>query len=346
VWILGDQLIDDDADTGLGEPFGDPEVQRAHRVGMRTRDRCKGTVAKDDLRTMGTDPRIGTEALLRHDIGHVRNRAFGGVRRSCQLSADAAAELNRRFASVDHVGENPAQPLVRSDDAPLTFDAQVDLVDQTRPSASATPGGTAHDEARLDELGEVLPDRVVVETEVCGQFGDGDRSRCVSDVTKDLMTSRVAESPCLLLQGDHQATPPNLLMTRSISSQAWHPGTRTHETPCEPWARSMPLVAAGESPSTVTEALESLRDAGYSADYQLVDGALRAQGGNSPCRIDEAVVERFYRFEGPSDPGDQMIVFGLFDPETGVRGALAAAYGHAADPQLYEHLRGLRPRIK
>ncbi|MGD9998245.1 MAG: hypothetical protein AB7N61_24585 [Acidimicrobiia bacterium] len=97
-------------------------------------------------------------------------------------------------------------------------------------------------------------------------------------------------------------------------------------------------MSARRSPSTVTEALNALREAGYTVDYQLVDGVLRADGGNAPCRIDRAVVERFYRFEGPSDPGDQMIVYGLRDPNTGLRGSLAAAYGLAADPDLYDHL--------
>lgn len=96
----------------------------------------------------------------------------------------------------------------------------------------------------------------------------------------------------------------------------------------------------------MTEALEVLRDAGYTVDYQLVDGALHAGGGNAPCPIDQAVVERFFRFEGPSDPGDLMIVFALRDPNTGVRGALAAAYGPTADPELYEHLSRQLRRIE
>ena len=97
-------------------------------------------------------------------------------------------------------------------------------------------------------------------------------------------------------------------------------------------------MSVRRSPSTVTEALGALHDAGYTVDYQLVDGVLRAEGGNAPCPIDQAVVERFYRFEGPSDPGDQMIVFGVRDPNTGLRGSLAAAYGPAADPGLYDSL--------
>ncbi|MBI5088497.1 MAG: hypothetical protein HZB15_06445 [Actinobacteria bacterium] len=97
-------------------------------------------------------------------------------------------------------------------------------------------------------------------------------------------------------------------------------------------------MSVRRSPSTVTEALDALQEAGYTIDYQLVDGALRADGGNAPCPIDQVVVERFYRFEGPSDPGDQMIVFGVRDPNSGLRGSLAAAYGPAADPDLYDHL--------
>ncbi len=63
------------------------------------------------------------------------------------------------------------------------------------------------------------------------------------------------------------------------------------------------------SPITVTEAVDMLRTLGYTAEFELVDGLLRSDGGSSPCAVDEAIVERLYRFEGPSDPGDEMIVF-------------------------------------
>ena len=44
-------------------------------------------------------------------------------------------------------------------------------------------------------------------------------------------------------------------------------------------------------------------------------------------------------------PGDEMVVFGLRDPETGRRGVLASAFGLAADPELLEHLTGLSKRF-
>jgi hypothetical protein len=103
--------------------------------------------------------------------------------------------------------------------------------------------------------------------------------------------------------------------------------------------------AFDEVPVTVTEALTILHEHGYVEDFELVDGALRSNGGNAPCPISEAVVEHVYRFEGPSDPGDMMIVFGLLDPISDVRGTLAAPFGPLADPELYRHLSDLNRRF-
>ena len=98
-------------------------------------------------------------------------------------------------------------------------------------------------------------------------------------------------------------------------------------------------------PVTVTEALALLYREGYRSDFELVNGMLRSDGGNSACGIDDAIVERLYRFEGPSDPGDQMIVFGLLDPISDRRGTLAAPFGPAADPELNTHLSSLSTRF-
>lgn len=99
-------------------------------------------------------------------------------------------------------------------------------------------------------------------------------------------------------------------------------------------------------PDTVTEAIEILREAGYRADFELVDGVLRSDAGCVACAVADAEVERLYRFEGPSDPGDEMIVFGLHDPATGTRGTLASAFGHGADPDLYDHLSDMNHRFR
>ena len=99
------------------------------------------------------------------------------------------------------------------------------------------------------------------------------------------------------------------------------------------------------SPDTVTDAVALLRAEGYTFDFELIDGRLSAGADCPACSVDSAVVERLYRFEGDSDPGDEMIVFGLHDPASDRRGTLAAGFGPAADPELAEHLHGLAGRF-
>ena len=103
---------------------------------------------------------------------------------------------------------------------------------------------------------------------------------------------------------------------------------------------------ASDYPDTVTDAVEVLRSEGYTADFELVDGVLIAEREQASCAVGEAEVERVFRFEGPSDPGDEMVVFGVRDPASGTRGTLAAAFGHAADPARSAHLSNLRGRFK
>ena len=99
-----------------------------------------------------------------------------------------------------------------------------------------------------------------------------------------------------------------------------------------------------DAPDTVVDALRLLRGEGYTIEFQLVDGHLRCDEGPS-CHATDAVVEKLYRFEGASDPGDEMVVFGLREPATGRRGVLASGFGPSADPVLLEHLTGLASRF-
>ncbi len=97
----------------------------------------------------------------------------------------------------------------------------------------------------------------------------------------------------------------------------------------------------GATPDTVTDALTQLAAEGYTADYQLQGHVLRTSSVGpeaGACPVTEAVVERMYRFEGPSDPGDEMVVFGIRDPRSGVRGSLVSAFGMDADPEVLDQL--------
>lgn len=100
------------------------------------------------------------------------------------------------------------------------------------------------------------------------------------------------------------------------------------------------------APDTVTEALTELQERGYVENMQLLDGHIVWDNRCQACAAERIEVDRVYRFEGTSDPGDEMIVFGLTDPETGAKGALASAYGLNADPDIFEYLVGLETRFE
>lgn len=101
-----------------------------------------------------------------------------------------------------------------------------------------------------------------------------------------------------------------------------------------------------DCPDTVTEAVALLRVRGYTDEVDLFDGLLRWRHAGARCSTDDAVVDALYRFEGDSDPGDEMIVFGLRDAATGSKGSLAAAFGYAADPEVIQHLSALSSRFQ
>ena len=100
-----------------------------------------------------------------------------------------------------------------------------------------------------------------------------------------------------------------------------------------------------DMPDTVTEALQLLAADGYTADFRLVDGRLVSGQRGALCRVEDVRVERMYRFEGDSDPGDEMVVFGLHDPGSDERGTLASAFGPAADPEVLDHLAYLAAHV-
>ncbi len=100
-----------------------------------------------------------------------------------------------------------------------------------------------------------------------------------------------------------------------------------------------------DAPETVVDALRLLADEGYETEFQLRDGRLRCNEDDTECSVTDARVERLFRFEGPSDPGDEMIVFALVDPVTGRKGVLASGFGRSADPEIMDHLVGLASRF-
>ena len=73
-------------------------------------------------------------------------------------------------------------------------------VDEAGAAAALAGCGFLDHEIRIDELGEMLTDGIVVELEMLRELADVDGGIGVGEVAEDLVTGRIPERPRLLLQ--------------------------------------------------------------------------------------------------------------------------------------------------
>ena len=92
---------------------------------------------------------------------------------------------------------------------------------------------------------------------------------------------------------------------------------------------------------TLSEAIDRLRSAGYRDSFRPEAHGLRALAARRLYTPEQLVVDEVVRFEGPSDPGDEAILFALRSDDGAVRGTYAAAYGSGVDPANAELVRRL-----
>ena len=82
---------------------------------------------------------------------------------------------------------------------------------------------------------------------------------------------------------------------------------------------------------TVTQAVSGLSKRGYTVNFNLVSDHLAGDGGDMKLHPDEFVIDEVYRFEGETDPGDEMVVYAISSESRGVKGVLVNAFGVYSD---------------
>ena len=84
---------------------------------------------------------------------------------------------------------------------------------------------------------------------------------------------------------------------------------------------------------TVTEAVEGLEGRGYSKDFNVHPEreCQICQKTGISLSPDEFEIDEIYRFEGMTDPGDEMIVYAISSKKYGLKGILVNAYGMYED---------------
>ena len=94
-------------------------------------------------------------------------------------------------------------------------------------------------------------------------------------------------------------------------------------------------VAATRSAAYLTMAcaVDDLTRRGFTEDFRVVDGKLRATGTGETVTSEDLVIREYHRFEGISDPDDMAIVYGI-EARNGLRGTVVDAFGVYSDPAL------------
>lgn len=77
---------------------------------------------------------------------------------------------------------------------------------------------------------------------------------------------------------------------------------------------------------TVTQAVEDLQSQGYTIDFDLIEDGVHSKNLKKEWKAGDIEVVQFYRFEGMTDPGDNMILY-VLECNDGEKGLLLDAYG-------------------
>ncbi|MHC2992683.1 hypothetical protein OB13_14245 [Pontibacter sp. HJ8] len=96
--------------------------------------------------------------------------------------------------------------------------------------------------------------------------------------------------------------------------------------------------------TTVSEILTKLKQEGYTVDFNLDDNCLICNGNSLRIFPNEFVVDRHYRFEGMSDPGDEAVVYAISSAKHNVKGTLVDGYGIYSDGATHELIQALQEK--
>ena len=96
--------------------------------------------------------------------------------------------------------------------------------------------------------------------------------------------------------------------------------------------------------TTLSEILNKLKKEGYTEDFNLETNCLVCQGNKVQVFPHEFVVDKYYRFEGLSDPADEAVVYAISSAKYQVKGTLVNGYGMYAAPFADDLVKALREK--
>jgi len=96
-----------------------------------------------------------------------------------------------------------------------------------------------------------------------------------------------------------------------------------------------------QPPITLSETINELRRAGYVEDFNLQQNCLECRNGQFKVFANEFKIDKYYRFEGESNPSDQAILYAISSTSGELKGVLVNAYGIYSEAVTDEMLQKL-----
>ena len=96
---------------------------------------------------------------------------------------------------------------------------------------------------------------------------------------------------------------------------------------------------------TVTEAVNGLKERGYTIDFNLQENCLVCRDHDHRLDVDDFEIVEVYRFEGNTDPADEAIVYAI-EGKGGKKGILVNGYGLSGDAMSNEMAKKLAVHLK
>lgn len=90
-------------------------------------------------------------------------------------------------------------------------------------------------------------------------------------------------------------------------------------------------ASANHEYANLVEAINHLNAEGYKSNFNLRADHLEDTANQLKLFPEDFVVKKIFRFEGPSDPADNSIVYAIESKNGDVKGILVSAYGVYTD---------------
>ena len=97
-----------------------------------------------------------------------------------------------------------------------------------------------------------------------------------------------------------------------------------------------------ETYTTLSGTINKLREEGYVEDFNLRQNCLECRNGQFKVFTDDFKIDKYFRFEGDSNPSDQAILYAISSDRFNLKGVLVNAYGIYGEPVTDEMVEKLR----